>query len=256
LGYIDVSQVDQSLVLSISMGAALISLGPLVISTTTATRNEILNQLRHLAAERDMVANEFDHRIKNLFTLVNGLISLSVRDKPEMKPLADILRSRLTALHHAHSLVRTAKTASVAGGGSASLKELIGVLLRPYDSGGDKHVIVDGDDALFDGGTATPLALVFHELATNSTKYGALKHADGILGIHISRDIDGLRITWTEKAPVQTGYSNAPESGFGSKLLDLAINQQLHGTYARTPTDGGMDIEIILPNKLFSEAPP
>jgi hypothetical protein len=82
-----------------------------------------------------------------------------------------------------------------------------------------------------------------------------LKHADGILRIHISRDIDGLRIMWTEKAPLQ-GYSCTAESGFGSKLLDLAINQQLHGTYARTRTDGGMDIEIILPNKLFSEAPP
>jgi integral membrane sensor domain MASE1 len=58
LGYIDVSQVDQSLVLSISLGAALISLGPLVISATTATRNEILNQLRRLAAEREIVANE------------------------------------------------------------------------------------------------------------------------------------------------------------------------------------------------------
>ena len=84
------------------------------------------DQRNHLAAEREIVANELDHRIKNLFTLVNGLISLSVRDKPEMKPLADILRSRLTALHHAHGLVRTARTTSVARGGSVSLKELIG----------------------------------------------------------------------------------------------------------------------------------
>jgi hypothetical protein len=70
LGYIDVSRVDDSLVLSIGMGAALISLGPLIISTTTATRNEILDQLRHLAAERRIVAHELDHRIKNLFALV------------------------------------------------------------------------------------------------------------------------------------------------------------------------------------------
>ena len=112
LGYIDASHVDQSLVLSISMGAALISLAPLIISTTTATRNEILDQLRHLAAEREIVANELDHRIKNLFALVNGLISLSVRGKPEMKPLADTLRNRLVALHHAHGLIRTGNALS------------------------------------------------------------------------------------------------------------------------------------------------
>lgn len=238
LGYIDVSDVDQSLVLSISMGAALISLGPLVISTTTATRNESLNQLKHLAAEREIVAKELDHRIKNLFMLVNGLISLSVRDTPEMKPLANILRSRLAALHHAHGLIRTGQASSVAHGGSASLKELIRALLRPYESVGGKHFIVEGEDAFINGGTVTPLALVFHELATNSTKYGALKHPDGALAVCISRAIDGLHITWTEKNPSQTGCSEAAESGFGSKLLDLAINQQLHGSYTRTRLAG------------------
>ncbi|WP_041358397.1 sensor histidine kinase [Nitrobacter hamburgensis] len=257
LGYVDASHVDQSLVLSISMGAALISLGPLIISTTTATRNEILDQLRHLAAERELVANELDHRIKNLFALVNGLISLSVRGKPEMKPLADTLRSRLVALHHAHGLVRirTGSASSGPPGGFASLKELIGTLLRPYEGAEDKHVVVDGDDVFIDGGIVTSLALVFHELATNSTKHGALSDLDGALGVRISRDIDDLHVMWTERAPVTTDYSDAADSGFGSKLLDLTINEQLQGSYVRTWTVGGMDIEIILPRKLFSDIP-
>ncbi|WP_439924436.1 sensor histidine kinase [Nitrobacter sp. JJSN] len=255
LGYIDVSHVDQSLVLSISMGAALISLGPLIISTTTATRNEILDQLRHLATEREIVANELDHRIKNLFALVNGLISLSVRGKPEMKPLADTLRSRLVALHHAHGLIRTGNASSGPPGGFASLKELIRTLLRPYEGAEDKHVVVDGDDVFINGGTVTSLALVFHELATNSTKHGALSDLDGALSVRISRDIDDLRVMWTERAPVTTDYSDAADSGFGSKLLDLTINEQLQGSYVRTWTVGGMDIEIILPGKLFSYVP-
>ena len=52
-----------------------------------------------------------------------------------------------------------------------------------------------------------------------------------------------------------TDYFVAAESGFGSKLLDLIINEQLQGSYARTCTEGGMDIEIILPGKLFSDIP-
>jgi hypothetical protein len=54
---------------------------------------------------------------------------------------------------------------------------------------------------------------------------------------------------------VKTGYSDAADGGFGSKLLDLTINEQLQGSYARTCTQGGMDIEIILPNTLFSDIP-
>jgi two-component sensor histidine kinase len=252
LGYIDVSHVDQSLVLSISMGAALISLGPLIISTTTATRSEILDQLRNLAAEREIVANELDHRIKNLFALVNGLINLSVRGKPEMKPLADTLTSRLGALHRAHGLIRT-ETTSGSGAALTSLKDLIGVLLRPYEGIEDKHVVVDGDEVFIKSASITPLALVFHELATNSTKYGALRNPDGALGVHISRGIDDLHIKWNERGPVKTGYADAADGGFGSKLLDLIINEQLQGSYARVCTEYGMDIEIILPGKLFSD---
>lgn len=253
LGYIDVSRVDDSLVLSIGMGAALISLGPLIISTTTATRNEILDQLRHLAAERRIVAHELDHRIRNLFALVNGLISLSVRGKPEMKPLADILRNRLVALQHAHGLVHAASASSVAPAGFTSLKELIGTLLRPYEGAEGKHFVVEGDDVLVDGRTVTPLALVFHELATNSSKYGALSDPDGVLKIHISRATSDLHINWTERAKVKTDFCFTADSGFGSKLLELIISDQLQGSYARTCTEGGIGIEIILPGELFRE---
>jgi hypothetical protein len=106
-----------------------------------------------------------------------------------------------------------------------------------------------------DGRIVTPLALVFYELATNSTKNGALNDPDGALGVHISRGIDELRIEWTERAAGATGYFDAADIGFGSKLLDLRINEQLQGSYVRTCTEGGMDIKIILPDKLFSEIP-
>jgi hypothetical protein len=83
-----------------------------------------------------------------------------------------------------------------------------------------------------------------------------LNDPDGALGVHISRGIDDLRIRWTERAAGATGYSDAADTGFGSKLLDLTINEQLQGSYVRTWTDdGGIDIEITLPGKLFSEIP-
>jgi two-component sensor histidine kinase len=249
LGYIDVSHVDQPLVLSIGMGAALISLAPLIISTTTARRNEVLDQLRNLAAEREIVANELDHRIKNLFALVNGLISLSVRTQPEMQPLADTLRKRLMALNRAHGLVRSGNTLSVTGG-FTSLKELISVLLRPYE-GAENNFAIDGDEVFIDPGILTPIALVFHELATNSTKYGALNDPGGFIGVRIRRATEDLHIKWAERVPLKTGYCDIADGGFGSKLIDLIINEQLQGSYTRTYTESGMEIAIILPRKLF-----
>jgi two-component sensor histidine kinase len=196
------------------------------------------------------VTNELDHRIKNLFALVNALVSLSVRIKLEMKPLADILRSRIGALHRAHGLIRT--DTSLAPRELASLKELLGALLQPYEGA----ETIDGDEAFIDRGIVAPLALVFHELATNSAKYGALGDSDGSLSVNISRNIGELRITWIEKSPVKASSSDIEDIGFGSKLLDLIIDEQLQGKYARTYTDRGMNFEIILPGHCLAAPQP
>jgi two-component sensor histidine kinase/integral membrane sensor domain MASE1 len=255
MGYIDVSNLSQSTVLSISMGGALITLGPLIISTTTATRNEVLDQLRYLAAEREIVSNELEHRIKNLFALVNGLISLSVRDNPSMKPLASTLRDRLVALQHAQGLIWSDSAPSSAAGRLTSLRELIAVLLTPYQGDGGNRFAIYGDDVFVDSGIVTPLALVFHELATNSVKHGALGDPEGMLEVHIRRDIDELHINWKEKASRPNDPPGITAGGFGSKLLDLTIKSQLRGSYSRTWTAGRMDIEITLPGKLFHAVP-
>lgn len=244
LGYIDLSHINQSQLLSIAMGRALIILGPLIISTTTATRNEVVEQLRYLAAEREIVSNELEHRMKNLFALVNGLISMCVREDPHLKPLANKLRKRLVALHHAHGLIIGSAGAT---GRVASLQRLIGVLLSPYECGAGKRFVIDGDDALVQPGLVTPLALVFHELATNSAKYGALSDSDGVLEIRVSRAVAELHIRWTEWASGLSGQADALTDGYGTKLLDLTIKSQLRGSYTRTWAEGRMDIEIILP---------
>ncbi|PSJ63562.1 sensor histidine kinase [Pseudaminobacter soli (ex Li et al. 2025)] len=251
LAYVDLSNINHSLVLSIAIGRALVTLGPLIISTTTATRNEVLEQLRYLAAEREIVSNELEHRIKNLFALVNGLIGLSIRDNPDLRPLADTLKNRLVALQHAHGLIRTMNTSPNAAGELTSLKELIGVLLRPYEGGSEKQLVIDGDDVFIDSGTVTLLALVFHELATNSAKYGALSDPNGTLEVHIKRHVDALHMKWIERVSRASNQPAAGDSGFGSRLLDLTIKSQLQGSYTRNRTMGGVSVEIILPSKLF-----
>lgn len=73
-----------------------------------------------------------------------------------LRILDDTLRGRLTALDHAHGLVRTRSTSSGGRRGFASLKELVAALLRPYEGAGDKRFIIDGDEVFVDGGMVTP----------------------------------------------------------------------------------------------------
>ncbi len=155
--------------------------------------NTDIHQARLLQTERELVARELDHRIKNVFTLVNALVSLSVRDDLEMAPFAERVRRRLAALNTAHSFI---------GGGAApkarSIQHLVQQLLEPYENHQSTRIRMSGEDTYIGEGVVTPLALVFHELATNSAKYGALHTHAGKLDINFAQEEDRFRITWSE----------------------------------------------------------
>ena len=199
-----------------------------------------------ISLERELVAHELDHRIKNLFALVNGLVSLSARETPELSPVLDRLRKRLGALHNAHQYLRISGTepGSTTNGG---LKGLIEAVLRPYC--GDHGALaarLDGDDPSITTGEVTSFALLIHELATNSLKYGALAANDGRLSIRISRKGGTMRLRWSEAA-ASIPADRPSHSGYGSTLLKLTVEKQLSGRIARRQGRGYLCYVLTIP---------
>lgn len=209
-----------------------------VITRWYGTSTDI-NDAKQIEAEREIVARELDHRIGNLFALVNGLVGLAARDGSDVRTVTDALRGRLSALHDAHGLIRRNRD-----GAPTTLTELLSRLLAPYDDGADR-VTIAGDDLPVDPSATTSIALIFHELATNAVKYGALRHSQGRLRIEFSRVDDCFRIRWLE-----AGHAHAADgqrTGFGSKLFDSIVEGQLGGRAARSWSHDGMSIDIELP---------
>jgi len=193
---------------------------------------------RKMAEEaREMLANEMSHRVKNLFAIASALTDIASRSSTTTQGMARDLRSRLIALGRAHDLVRPLLSEQKK---AAHLGELLGVLLDAYD---DKGVVGDRirvtvPDILVGEASITALALVFHELATNSLKYGALSKPGGTLDVSCTADDSSVAIVWTEKGgpPV---CKEAGEPGFGSKLVNRSITTQLGGSIDfEWPTEG------------------
>ncbi len=195
---------------------------------------------KQLEEQRSLVAHELDHRIKNLFALVNGLVSLSAREQPEHRPLADTLRSRLDALHRAHGLIRGGSD-----GRSGSLRELLQQLLAPYADGKPDRIAIDGPDLVVSGGVVTSIALIFHELITNAAKYGALSRADGSLRIELKRHGESQIIDWLEQFQEQA--RGEPSEGFGSRLLKTMVEGHLRGSMQRELSSTGLATRIVIP---------
>lgn len=203
-----------------------------------------IHETKIAAEERELIAQELSHRIKNIFSVLNGLISLAARAEPQCIDFANKLRTRIQAMGVAHDYVRPHSIQSRPQQEDTSLHTLLHLLLDPF-----KHhapLEISGDDFHVDSGAATPVSLFIHELATNASKYGGLSEKGQGLRVQTLRENDDMKIIWQEIAS-DTPQSTPTEGGFGSRLIALTISGQMNGQIARDWTTQGLKVEITVP---------
>jgi PAS domain S-box-containing protein len=211
-----------------------------------------IDELKRLEQGRELVSQELSHRIKNIFAVITALVALSARQYPEARAFATSLRTRIAALARAHEFVRPHTETSQPTVGATTLHTFLADLFRAYsDDTGATRVHISGDDAVFDDQAATSVALLFHELATNAAKYGALATAAGRVELATRRDDDRFILTWTEIGG--PAIEAPPErQGFGSSLASLSVEGQLGGRLHREWAADGLRIVVDLPATALS----
>ena len=205
-----------------------------------------IHEQKEAQEEREVISQELSHRIKNIFAVISGLISLAARNRPDFAMVATDLRQRVTALGRAHDFVRPHSLQSRPHAQQDSLHGLLGDLFEPYQQVDAPRIRVEGDDIAIDDRSATPLALLFHELATNATKYGALSSVSG--GIVVATRVGAERATlrWVESGgPAPAAPAGA--GGFGTQLVELSAVRQLGGTVDRDWRAEGLVVTIAVP---------
>jgi len=213
-----------------------------------------IHESRRVAEEREIVAQELSHRIKNIFAVIAGLINLSARTHPELKELSEDLRTRVMALGRAHDFVRPHSRESRHGDGEVTLQGLLGELFEPYNDAEGTRVTIQGDDPVVDDRAATPLALLFHELATNASKYGALSVAEGAVSVTIRAEGETCHIAWHESGGPPVGERPAM-TGFGSRLIQLSVSGQLRGEIVKSWEVDGLHARIAIPLESLARIP-
>jgi two-component sensor histidine kinase len=186
-----------------------------------------------------MLTGEMNHRIKNLFTIAAALTAIASRSTTTKEEMVQDLTRRLTALSAAHDLARV----DLGGAGKAALiGDLLSALLKPYadDSSGADRVRVTAPDLRVGESSATALALIVHELATNSLKYGALSSNTGLLEVSCGDQTDDVVLVWKETGGPPIAVSAKP-SGFGSQLITRSVTGQLGGSIeVEWPSEGAL----------------
>lgn len=211
-----------------------------------ASRVALLDQeadlLRQGKEQADLIAQELNHRVKNLFAVILSLITLSARGSTDVASTIEKIRNRIHALSLAHSVSQ-----GTSGIRSVEIRELLDATLAPYRNASN-NISCDGPDITLPTATMTPLGLIMHEMATNALKYGALSVPEGSVAVEWSRldTSDGpmATIKWRERGgpKVTAGGSQ----GFGSSMI-AASAQQLNGQLEQDWHEDGLEVNLRFP---------
>jgi two-component sensor histidine kinase len=96
------------------------------------------------------------------------------------------------------------------------------------------------------------MALLFHELATNAAKYGALSHSVGKLSVRWSHSDPWLNLEWSEGGGAPLTVPS--HRGFGTRLL-LGALEQFGGTADSTFAAQGLVWKLSVPLSELNPTP-
>ena len=168
-----------------------------------------------------LLMREVNHRVKNQFAVILSMVRETSKRSSDPREFEELIRARIMALSRSHDLLVTSEWAG------ASLFDLIQEHLKPF--GREEQILLSGPVLTLQSNAVQNLGMAFHELGTNSSKYGALGSEDG-----------QVEITWTIGSSAQgSGTQDLGAKDLGAK--DLGAKDLGRSVGA----SGGRDFQLL-----------
>ncbi|ETX30220.1 PAS domain S-box protein [Roseivivax isoporae] len=184
-----------------------------------------ITRQKEAEAQRDLLVDELNHRVKNLLATIQSVSSHTRRSSRDPDDFHERFTGRLQAISRAHDSIFDNDA------GTTTLREIIEGQFEIYYPKGSRRVTCTGPRVRLGAGPAGNVGIIVHELLTNAIKYGALSTEDGQVAIDWTAAREPgetmITMTWTEAGgpPV-----TEPETtGFGSALIRIMLTQSLKG---------------------------
>lgn len=160
-----------------------------------------------------MLTGELSHRVKNMLATVQAIASQTLRNCNDPADFVESFGGRIQSMSRVHSQLSTNEWKGT------QLKEIVSdqMQLGPVD---EAQVSASGPPVELDAAVVPQLAMILHELGTNSLKYGALSKIDGAVTIDWLVSGQTLKMRWIEQGGPTVG---APiRRGFGTRLIEAS----------------------------------
>lgn len=192
-----------------------------------------------LADQRQkLMIDELNHRVKNTLATVQSIAMQTARTHQDPNSFAEAFQARVLALSHTHDLLTKSHWEG------ADLSDVIRHEIEAY---GSNRLTLNGPSIALEPAMAVSLGMVFHELATNAAKYGALTPGSGhvVVNWQLESQDGSLNLVWSEK----DGPAARPPQrrGFGSRLIERNVRHDLSGKVETYFTPAGFKAEFSIP---------
>ncbi|MGD9478704.1 sensor histidine kinase [Shinella sp. G-2] len=172
---------------------------------------------RERADRERLLMHELAHRMKNTLSVVQAIVTQSLRNSASLDDATDKLQSRIAAYAKAHEILLQRDWVS------AALADIVTAASMNIGLDGSPRIRAGGPDVRLDPQAALSFAMVFHELLTNASKYGALSneegHVEATWHIEHREGIETLIVCWREINGPRIASSEPDRKGFGSRLI-------------------------------------
>ncbi|MCF3932559.1 GAF domain-containing protein [Acuticoccus sp. M5D2P5] len=208
--------------------------------------NEESQRLRDVASQRqELLIAELNHRVRNILALIRAVVLQSRGSASSIGDFATIIGGRIQALARAHDQITDSAFAA------RSLEDLVRTEAQAYVGEKAGRFMLTGPPILVNAEAFSTIALVVHEMVTNSAKYGALSDSLGVVNVDWRIDDNACcTIDWRESGgpPVQ-----APSRrGFGSAIIERSIPHELGGEATLSWRLTGLEARFVLPSNVVS----
>lgn len=205
--------------------------------------------LRDRTEERERVErerllmHELGHRMKNTLSVVQAIVTQSLRNATSLDDASQKLQLRIAAYAKAHEILLQKDWVS------ATLADVINAAKTNIGLHGSERLRSVGPDVQLGPQAALSFSLIFHELLTNASKYGALSNADGRIevtwNIESHRGTEVLVASWQEIDGPPIRSAEPGRKGFGSRLIVSSL--QAYGEVDITYKPDGFAVVARLP---------
>ncbi len=195
-----------------------------------------ISSLARAEEHQKVLIAELNHRVKNMLAIVISVANATLRHAASPEAFTETILSRLHGMARAYELLSRENWSEI------PIADLLELEIEPF---GARRFETEGGLVRLQPPQALALGMVFHELATNAAKHGALSAPKGKVRVSWSAENGALALRWRESG----GPSTVPpgDTGFGFILIQGQVEHQLEGSFDASFEPEGFSASIKLP---------